>query len=351
MDRNTQPATEGRHFSRSRVLVICLNQADGDFAGVYFEISVKNTTSLLLSLRNSPVDLTTSVATSAPGSVATAPNSGHVSFRPNSASNKPASPVSLLARIDQEEYMLMPNASALVAICSGSLQRTAKYDIRIIAPMTDDYGKGVIQLEGIWMDKGAQFERIEGTVFNDISSDEGFLSAQSDEVGQKHRAGLSRLLKGRIHDRPGNIQVVLKEEDDIQDFRDRRKLLEVITDAPGSSGRRTVSTRTSGADGLLASVMGWDYLLGEMFGADHISIGVDGMCLVQDCVGGVGRPNGIGDIFFRRSVAHLILLIPCELINGSGPPGSALVEHPWLFNGNVPDVIVSPGAIESVPFC
>ncbi|KAL8902816.1 MAG: hypothetical protein Q9207_004364 [Kuettlingeria erythrocarpa] len=291
--------------------------------GVLENMQVKNTTSLLLSLRNSPADPTTSVATSAPGSVATVSNGGHMSFRPNSASNKPATPVSLLARIDQEEYILMPNASALVAICSGSLQRTAKYDIRIIAPMTDDYGKGIVQLEGIWLDKGAQFERIEGTVFNDISSDEGFLSEQNDEVGEQHRAGLSRLLKGRIHDRPGNVQEVLKEDDGIQDFRDRRKLLEVITDAPGSSGRRTVSTRTGGADGLLAGVMGWEYLLGEMFGSDHTSIGVDGMCLVQDCVGGVGRPNGIGDVFFR-----------------SGPPGSALIEHPWLFNGHVPDVLV-----------
>lgn len=351
MDPNTQPAAEGRDFSRSGFLVICFNQADRGFAGVYFEIRVKNTTSLLLSLRNSPVDPATSLATSAPGSAATVFNGGHLSFRPNSASNKPATPVSLLTRIDQEEYILMPNASALVAICSGSLQRNAEHDIRIIAPMTDDHGKGIVQLEGIWLDKGAQFERIEGTIFNDLSSDEGFLSAQSDEVGKKHRAGLSRLLKGRIHDRPGNVQEVLKEDDGIQDFRDRRKLLEVITDAPGSSGRRKVSTRTGGADGLLAGVMGWEYLLGEMFGADHISISVDGMCLVQDCIGGVGRPNGIGDIFFRRSVAHLILLFPWELTIGSGPPGSAFVEHPWLFNGNVPDVLVSLGTVDLVPFC
>lgn len=301
---------------------------------------VKNTTSLFLSIRNSPARPTTPAATSALGPAATSSNAGHLSFRPNSANNKPAAPVSLLARIDQEEYILLPNANALVAICSGSLQRNAEHDIRIIAPMTDNHGIGVVQLEGIWLDKGARFERIEGTLFNDYSSDEGFLSAQSDEVGEKHRAGLTRLLKGRIPDRPANIQGVLKEDDGIEDFRDRRKLLEVITDTPGSSGRRKVSTRTGGADGLLAGVMGWDYLLGEMFGADHVSIGVDGMCLVQDCIGGVGRPNGIGDIFFRRSVTYPILRFPGELTSGSGPPGSAFVEHPWLFNGNVPDVLV-----------
>ena len=55
-----------------------------------------------------------------------------------------------------------------------------------------------------------------------------------------------------------------------------------------------------GADGLLAGVMRWEYLLGEMFGVDHVTIGVDGMCLIQDCVGGTGNPSGMGDIFFRR---------------------------------------------------
>lgn len=270
-------------------------------------MKVRNTTSLLLSLRNSPEEPTSPAATPSISTAGAKSSSGHLSFKPNSANNKPAPPVSLLARIDQDEYVLLPNASALVAICSGSLQRFAEHNIRIIAPMTDDHGKGVVQLEGIWLDKGAQFQRIEGTPFNDHPSDEDLLSAQSDEVGEKHRAGLARILQGRIRDGKAETQEVLKEDDGIQDFRDRRKLLEVVTDTPGSSGRKKYGTRTGGADGLLAGVMGWEYLLGEMFGVDHVGIGVDGMCLTQECIGGVGWPDGMGDIFFRRLVSYLII--------------------------------------------
>lgn len=308
MDSNAQSAAEGWHVSRSALPQFCLGcQAYHILAGVYFDIRVKNTTSLLLSLRNYSEKPTSPAATSTADPAATLPNSGHLSFRPNTANNKPAAPVSLLARIDQEELVLLPNASALVVVCSGSLQGDAEHNIRIIAPMTDDRGRGIIQLEGIWLDKGAQFERVEGTLFNDYSVGEDLLSAQSDKVGEKHRAGFARLLKGNSHGGKAEIQEMLKEDDGIQDFRDRRKLLEVITDTPGSSGRRKYGTRTGGAHGLLAGVMGWDYLLGEMFGVDHVAIGVDGMCLLQDCIGGAGRPDGIGDIFFRRSVTPLLL--------------------------------------------
>ncbi|KAL8704132.1 MAG: hypothetical protein Q9201_002716 [Fulgogasparrea decipioides] len=294
---------------------------DGTFPGVYFDIAIKNTTSVLLSLRNAP-GKTAALATPSTDSSPAIPNNAHLSFRPESANAKPAPPVSLLARIDQEEYMLLPNASSLVAICSGSLKRNAAHSIRIIAPMTDDQGKGVVQLEGIWLSKGGQFERIEGTLDSEDYSDEDLLSIQN-QVGEKHRTGLSQLLRGSGRSGRAEQQGVLKDNGGLQDFRDRRKLLEVVTDSPGSFSRRSQGKRTGGADGLLAGVMGWEYLLGEMFGVDHVAIGIDGMCLIQDCIGGVGQPAGIGDAFFR-----------------SGPPGSAYLEHPWLFSRYVPDVMV-----------
>ena len=91
------------------------------------------------------------------------------------------------------------------------------------------------------------------------------------------------------------------DEDEIPiEIQERKKILEVITDSPGSLSGRQRGRRTGGADGLLAGVMGWEYLLGEMFAADHVGIGVDGMCLTQNCVGGTGQPAGMGDVFFRR---------------------------------------------------
>ncbi|KAL8723408.1 MAG: hypothetical protein Q9181_007288 [Wetmoreana brouardii] len=295
---------------------------DGTFPGVYFDITIKNTTSVFLSLRNAP-EKNDVLATPSTDSSPAVPNNAHLSFRPESANAKPAPPVSLLARIDQEEYILLPNASFLVAICSSSLKRDAAHNIRIIAPMTDDQGKGVVQLEGIWLSKGGQFERIEGTLDSEDYSDEDLLSAQSDQVGEKHRTGLNQLLRGSGRSGRAEQQAVLKNSEGLQDFRDRRKLLEIVTDSPGSSSRRSQGKRTGGADGLLAGVMGWEYLLGEMFGVDHVAIGIDGMCLIQDCIGGVGQPAGIGDVFFR-----------------SGPPGSSYLEHPWLFSRSIPDVLV-----------
>lgn len=296
---------------------------DGTFPGVYFDIKIKNTTSLLLALRNVPDDPISVAPKPSAGSGDPGSNSGHISFRPDSATNKPAHPISLLARVDQEEYVLLPNASALVAVCSGSLERDKEHNIRIIAPMTDDQGNGIVQLEGIWLSKGGQFERVEGTLLNDYSGDEDLLSAQSDDVGEKHRKGLTRLLKGSGHGRTEEVQQILGKDEEYQDYRDRRKLLEILTDTPGSSGRKQHGTRTGGAHGLLAGVMAWEYLLGEMFSVDHVAIGVDGMCLTQNCIGGVGHPAGLGDIFFR-----------------SGPPGSTYVNHPWLFNTYVPDVLI-----------
>ena len=275
-------------------------------AGVYFDITIRNTTSLFLSLRNiaDRTDAPAAAAATSPEASPAVARNGHVSFRHNLANDKPAPPISLLARVDQEEYVLLPNASSLVAVCSGSLQRETEHNIRIIAPMTDDQGRGIIQLEGIWLSKGGQFERIEGSSISEDSGDEDPSSAQSDEVGEKHRTGLSKLLRGSGRGGSVQQQEVLQDEKS-RDFRDRRKNLEVVTDTPGSFGGRNRGKRTGGADGLLAGVMGWEYLLGEMFGVDHTAIGVDGMCLIQDCIGGAGQPAGLGDIFFRRSVYSL----------------------------------------------
>ncbi|KAL8663002.1 MAG: hypothetical protein Q9202_004232 [Teloschistes flavicans] len=296
---------------------------DGTFPGVYFDVRIKNTTSLLLSLRNAPEPLNSPAPTANDDVTNPATHSGHLLFRPESANAKPAAPVSLLARVDQEEYVLLPNSSFLVPICSGSLSRDEVHDIRIIAPMTDDYGQGVVQLEGLWLSKGGQFERINGIIQNEDYDDQDMLGTENDEVGGKHQSGLRKLLNGHRRNGLGGGQRVLKDTEELQDFRDRRKMLEIITDTPGSFSRRRQVKRSGGADGLLAGVMGWEYLLGEMFGVDHVAIGVDGMCLIQECIGGTGEPAGLGDVFFR-----------------SGPPGSTYLEHPWLFNRYVPDIMV-----------
>lgn len=272
--------------------------------GVYFDLAVKNTTTLLLSLRNAPESHKRSShghSSRTSGSISL-PNPGHLSFRPISSDDTPALPISLLARVDSEEYILLPNASTLVSVCANDISKDDEHHIRIAAPMTDNGAKGIIELEGLWLSKGGQLLRVKGSLLGDEYADEDALSAQNDQIGEKHRIGLNDILNGKSTGGGDGAKEAVKEEDLPTMLQQRKKILEVITDSPGSFRSKHNGARTGGADGLLAGVMGWEYLLGEMFDADHVGIGVDGMCMTQDCIAGVGSPAGMGDVFFRRLV-------------------------------------------------
>ncbi|MCJ1397304.1 hypothetical protein MMC11_000496 [Xylographa trunciseda] len=299
---------------------------DGTFPGVYFDLNVINTTTIFLSLRNAPgaQDLgplsipTTKSNPKLPTNV----NPGHLSFRHSPLLDVPAPPVSLLARVDQEEYVLLPNSSLLVSVRNNDLDPHLEHQIRIIVPMTDDHGDGAIQLEGVWLSKEGRLARVKGSLLGEDYSDEDLLYAESVKIGEKHQDGLKELLRsGRSKDVEDRKEEELEKAAPALEYR--KKILEIITNAPGSPGGRNRGKRKGGADGLLAGVMGWEYLLGEMFDVDHVTIGVDGMCLTQDCIGAVGTPSGLGDVFFR-----------------SGPPQSAYFEHPWMFHSYIPDVLV-----------
>ena len=281
--------------------------------GVYFDLAISNTTTLLLSLRNAPVDTTKSNTATfeITGSPLSLENAGHLSFHSVALSGIAAPPVSLLARVDMEEYILLPNSSSLVSVRRGDLDASRDHNARIIAPMTDNHGRGVVELEGVWLSKGAKLVRVEGSLLTDETEEEDDLQAENENIGGKHRLGLSRLMAGSGQ-REKLADSSDEEGDDVTRTNgERRKVLEIITDTPGSLGGKSKGRRTGGADGLLAGVMGWEYLLGDMFGVDHVGISVEGICLVQNCLGGVGEPSGMGDVFFRRSVSPT-----CSLVMG-----------------------------------
>lgn len=278
-------------------------------------------------------------------SAALKPSTIHVPFRPMTSKEQPSPPVSLLARVDQEEYILLPNASALVSVCNGDLNRSDQHRIRIVAPVADNHGRGVIELEGLWLSAGGGLSRVGGSLLSKEYENEDAFGAENEQVGEKHRVGLHDLLE---NENPEDQQETNNEDaqDSINYTQLRRKILEVVTDSPGFITGKKGGGRTGGADGLLAGVMGWEYLLGEMFAVDHIGISIDGMCLTQECIGGVGQPAGIGDAFFRRSVFDTIpetLRMSIKEINqgNSGPAGSVYFEHTWMFDAYVPDVMVS----------
>ena len=168
--------------------------------------------------------------------------------------------------------------------------------------MTDDHGRGTVELEGLWLSKGGKLVRVDGSLLSQEYADEDSFHAENDQVGERHRTGLNGLMKETGHGDTVRVAMSSKDEENRIEIQDRKKILEIITDSPGSLSSKTKGRRTGGAAGLLAGVMGWEYLLGEMFGADHVSIGVDGMCLTQNCIGGTSQPAGMGDVFFRRSV-------------------------------------------------
>ena len=270
------------------------------FTGAYFDLTIKNTTSLLLALHNAPYQ-----ESSTPSSVLEAPtrlvhgHRKHYSFHPISADNA-APPISLLAQVDDEEYILLPNCSSLVTISFKGLDARTEHHIRIVAPMTDNYGLGIVELEGLWLSKGGELVKVPGSLLSEDYVNEDSFNAENDQVGAKHQTGLNDIGKDGISKSGRQTAGIVAEDDSSSVDQDRKKLLEIITDSPGSlSGKQRIG-RTGGVDGLLSGVMGWEYLLGEMFRADHVGIGVEGMCLVPDCIGGTGESAGMGDVFFRR---------------------------------------------------
>lgn len=270
-------------------------------AGVYFDITIQNTTSLLLALHNAPEqESNTPSSTSEAPTLLVHTRRKHYSFRPIPG-DKAAPPVSLLAEVDDQEYILLPNSSSLVTISSKGLDERTEHHVRIVAPMTDDHGLGVVELEGLWLSKGGKLVKVAGSLLSEDYVNEDTLDPENDEVGERHRTGLNDIEEDGTSKSGRQIASDIAQADDLSFANeDRRKLVEIITDSPGSLAGKQRSRRTGGADDLLSGVMGWEYLLGEMFGADHVGIGVDGMCLTPDCIGGSGAPAGMGDVFFRR---------------------------------------------------
>ncbi|KAL6721838.1 hypothetical protein ACLMJK_000943 [Lecanora helva] len=305
---------------------------DGTFPGVYFDITIKNTTTLLVALNNAPEPVrdTTAASSQISPAITRSPGHRHFHIHPIASSENTAPPVSLLARVDDQEYVLLPNSTSLVTIRSEDLDPSTEHNVRIVAPMIDDCGKGVVELNGLWLNKGGQLVKVAGSLLSEEYANEDQLRAEDSPVGEPHRQGLIEVEKGAKIE--GDVHSENDGDNDISGYR--KRVLEVVTDSPGSFIGKQRGARTGGADGLMAGVMGWEYLLGEMFDADHIGIGVDGMCLTQDCIGGRGQPAGLGDVFFR-----------------SGPYGSQYFDSSWMFSAYVPDVLIlNVGEADSTSF-
>jgi hypothetical protein len=139
--------------------------------------------------------------------------------------------------------------------------------------MVGDQAAETLQIEGIWIDEAGQL--LPYTV-SDSSSDKAINPSQVEATA---------FASGKLP----------------------RKMLEIVTDLPGSRAARDRHNDIGTIRGIVNGVTGWEFLIGEMFGSavDHVTIGMEGMCLVQDCIGGTGSPAGLADIFFQRFLTFL----------------------------------------------
>jgi hypothetical protein len=224
---------------------------DGSFPGVYFNFAFNGSNTILVSLHN------TDPSARPPASASKASQGLAILGTANASYAKP---ISLLARVDDDEYIILPNASSIVLIREGNLEPHVRHEVRIIAPMFGGEVVETLQVEGIWISEAGQLLSFE--------------TESTTKLQTTDATGLAR---------PGS----------------HRKMLEIVTDFPGSMAGRDRKKNSQSKD-ILGGVAGWEYLLGEMFGVDHVIVGMDGMCLIQECIGGRGSPTGLADVFFQR---------------------------------------------------
>jgi hypothetical protein len=241
--------------------LISVNQLEG----VYFDFALNGSTSVFVSLHNSKHRGRSSQQQSTKGS----PKITALLLTNTSR----AGPISILARIDDDEYRVLPNATSIVALRLKDLDSRIRHDIRIIAPMAGDQAVETLQIEGIWIDEVGQLLPV---AISPTSSDEAVKLSQVEAT-----SFASAMVQ--------------------------RKMLEIVTDLPGSRAGRDRHNDIDTIRGIVNGVTGWEFLIGEMFGSavDHVTIGTDGMCLVQDCIGGTGSPAGLADVFFQRFLTFL----------------------------------------------
>ncbi|KAM3076344.1 hypothetical protein ACMFMG_007165 [Clarireedia jacksonii] len=270
--------------------------------GIYLDVAFNGSSTFFLSLHNSIQETH--------GAELYSKNISADAIIPPQLDNSSAEPISLLAQVDDEEYVVLPNATSLVTIRTKDLDPHSTHIIRIIAPMIGQDTIETFQFLGLWIDAEGQL-----------------IPVRNPNPTQESKAEYEHSANEGIY-RMNGVQ---------RDGNPQRKMLEILTDMPGSMtgrNRRKYHMDSGIASGILGGVMGWEYLIGEMFGSDHVSIGMDGMCLMQDCIDGRGSPAGLAD------VDPVITDDGISLKLHSGPLGTEQYGQPWLFQAYTPQVII-----------
>ncbi|RDW92332.1 hypothetical protein BP5796_01726 [Coleophoma crateriformis] len=224
----------------------------GTFPGVYFDFVVNGSKTILVSLHNTKNQSSEFLA-----------EKPLPEFLRLSNTTATSGPVSILARVGDEDYLVFPEASSITDI-RRNLDVTSRQAIRIVAPMNG--GFETLELDGLWIDEKSQI-----------------VPQSQTQTGN-----------GEEHPR-------------------QRKILEIVTDLSGSSTARQEDTKKT-SQALLRGVRGWEYLLGEMFGADHTSVNVD-----------VVHPSPSN--FLSRGISHLRFQTSWHILNLGNSDWESFEQH------------------------
>lgn len=212
-----------------------------------------------------------------------------LSFHPLSEKTSPTGPVSLVSCIDHGEHRYFHRCGrGLVAVTAAPLEPSEDHIVRLVAPDIDGEAHEGMKFEGIWLNDGASLvspqEKRWGTrrgIFPDVPQMLPNRSAQYSGQSLK-----TDKVKGpgsnNLNDRGSQYSPVFPP-----------KTLETVTDV-----RR--SLRVQNESESLPAIKGWEDLVGDMFGVNHVSIAVDGLCLTSPCISSPDQPVTVKDAFFRR---------------------------------------------------
>lgn len=226
-------------------------------------------------------------------------------LRPRSEGSISITPMSLVSQIDGDEYTSFPHCGkGLIAIAAASLDPKKDHFIRIRTSAVGERYLG-LRFEGLWLNVGGHLIPSRGT---EASARQELISDVAPTLSN-HSAQASR--QRFVTYTPETIS-----GGSLGDSRSQsppaaaRKVLEIMSDLPRSFPGHPDDEREK-------AVAGWEELVGDIFGADHVRIGVDGICLSLPCTGGMVEPATSKDVFFRRYASTLqpcLTMADCHLV-------------------------------------
>lgn len=253
---------------------------------------MRNCSSVYLSLHNSDLHNNGQETTLNARDISQA---SHLNHLPISAKTRPASPVSLLSRIDNSEYQYFNRTGrGLVAIATGNLEPSKEHVIRIISPRVDGEEYAGMQFTGIWLNNGGTLvSPQERQMTTQPATAPDATSAPTEDLTRYPKySGYSRqyVEKDEIRNQRGRD---LNDKKSQTSFMLPQKTLEIVTDVPHTLRAQNINSSRN-------VLQGWQDLVGELFGVDHVSIMLNRMCVTSPCIGAAAQLANIKDAFFRR---------------------------------------------------